>query len=83
MKILKHSFEIDSVASSGDQEMCMKFVSFPWTMLVATLSIFNAIFFVETVFCEENNKNKGDCHQCRIISFKKNVCLEMIRLVGQ
>jgi hypothetical protein len=50
----------------------IKYVSFPWPPLEAALSIFilSSIFFVN-FFGEEINKDKGYCHQCRIISFIK------------
>jgi hypothetical protein len=62
----------------------MKYVSFPWSPLDAALSILNASLFVNNIFFfwDESNKNKGDCYQCRIISFQK-MCHEMILSVAQ
>jgi len=66
----------------GNQGKYMKYFSFPWTPLVATLLILTLFLFIE-FFCEGINKNKGDCHQCRIIKLSKIVCLEIIHSVGQ
>jgi hypothetical protein len=59
----KRSVEMYSVASGGDQGKYMKYVNFPWTPLVVTLSIFNAVFLLKESF-QGINKNKGDCHHC-------------------
>ena len=49
----KQNFEIDSAASSGDQEKIMTYASLPWPSLGAALSIFNVSFLVKQFFLKE------------------------------
>ena len=47
----KNNFELDSAASSGGQGKYMKYVSCPWRLLEAALSIFNvSLFLISTIF---------------------------------
>jgi hypothetical protein len=62
----KDNVEIDNPVSSGGQRKCMKYVSFPWLPLEATLSIFNVKFLLKTgFFCEGINTKEGDCHNAK------------------
>jgi hypothetical protein len=59
----------------------VKYASVPWPPLEAALPIFNVSFFLlKNNFWEIVNKSKGNCHQCRNISFIKTYILK--RSVG-
>ena len=61
--------KIDSAASTGSQGKITLYV--PWLPVEAALSIFNNRFCLMNDIWEGIIKNKGDFHQCRIISFLK------------
>jgi len=55
------------LSKSKDQWKYMKYVSFPWPLLEAALSVFVLSVFIKNRFWEGINKNKENCYQCRII----------------
>jgi len=53
----------------------MKYVSFTWLRLEVSLPILNDFFLLKAIFEKELIK-KGDCYECRIVSFIKMSVLQ-------
>ena len=69
----KQYFETDSSALRGSTGKYMNPVDFSPDLRLSQQYQFltSGFFLLKTVFKEGTNRNKGDCHQWRIISFLK------------